>query len=162
MIILIPHKITQKCILTLQKYWNPISWVPCCYVLYFFKYAYSSNTLKILKFHNKDPNGFAIIFLVLNAVFITEYHSKAVQDDISEKNFLIWLHHTVYIRVFKIPKRNIMLFLWRLNWHRNPAWQITWPVMPGTGVRDSGARDPSSGSVLFKCKACYIHISEQH
>ena len=28
---------------------NPIVWVPCCYVLYLFEYAYSSITLKIKK-----------------------------------------------------------------------------------------------------------------
>ena len=39
------------------------------------------------------------IFLVLNAVFITVYHFKAVQDDISAKSVPIWLHHTVIIQI---------------------------------------------------------------
>ena len=47
MMILILYNIIRKFILTLQKNWNPILWVPCCYVPYFFKYAYSSITIKI-------------------------------------------------------------------------------------------------------------------
>ena len=35
------------------------------------------------------------MFLVLNAVFITVYHVKAVQDDIFVKTVPTWLHHTV-------------------------------------------------------------------
>ena len=42
------------------------------------------------------------IFLVLNAFFITVYHVKAVQDDISAKTIPIWLHHTVYYRFSSI------------------------------------------------------------
>ena len=34
-------------------------WVPCCYVLYFFEYAFSSITSKISNLHNKVPNIFA-------------------------------------------------------------------------------------------------------
>ena len=45
-----------------------------------------------------DGNNFygdsLFIFLVLNAVFITVYHVKSVQDDISAKTVPIWLHHT--------------------------------------------------------------------
>ena len=36
---------------------NPILCVP--WVLYFFKYAYSSITLRILNLHNKSPTIFA-------------------------------------------------------------------------------------------------------
>ena len=57
------------------------------YVLYFFKYAYSSITPEIQNFHNKDPKRFAFHILFLNAVFITIYHVKAVQDDITANTF---------------------------------------------------------------------------
>ena len=33
--------------------------VPCCRVLYFFKYAFSSITLRILNLHNKSTKIFA-------------------------------------------------------------------------------------------------------
>ena len=36
--------------------------------------------------HNKDPKRFTFDILVLNSVFITVYHVKAVQDDISAKS----------------------------------------------------------------------------
>ena len=56
------------------------------YVLYFFKYVYSSITLKIIKiFIIKIPKDSLFIFLGLNAVFITVHHDKAVHDDISAK-----------------------------------------------------------------------------
>ena len=57
------------------------------YVLYFFKYVYSSITIKNQNFHNRDPKRFAFFILILNAVFITVYHVKAVQDDITGNNF---------------------------------------------------------------------------
>ena len=57
------------------------------YVLYFFKYVYSSITLKIQNFHNRYPKRFAFHILFLNAVFITVYHDKAVQDDITVNYF---------------------------------------------------------------------------
>ena len=47
MMILIIYNIIRKCILTLQQHENPILWVPSCYMLFFFKFAYSSITLKL-------------------------------------------------------------------------------------------------------------------
>ena len=57
----------------------------CCYVLYFLKYAYSSITLKFKIFIIKIPKDLLCIYLFFYAVFITVYHFKAVQDDISAK-----------------------------------------------------------------------------
>ena len=65
-------------------------------VLYFFKYAYSSITLRFKMFITKFPTDSLLIILVLNAVFITIYDVKAVQDVISAKIVPIWLHHTVW------------------------------------------------------------------
>ena len=52
--------------------------------------------LKLIIFTINTKNYLLIIFLVLNAVFITDYHVKAVQDDISAKTVPIWLHQTVH------------------------------------------------------------------
>ena len=45
-------------ILTLEQDYNPILRVSCCRVLYFFKYAFSLITLRILNLHNKSPKIF--------------------------------------------------------------------------------------------------------
>ena len=88
------NNIIRKCILKLQKHWNPMLWL--LVFLCFFKYAYYSLTLRLHKiFIVKIPKDSRFIFLVLNAVFITVFHVEAVQDDISAKYFPIWLHHTV-------------------------------------------------------------------
>ena len=72
-------------------------WVSCFSELnYFFNYAFSSITLNIRNLHYKDPNWFVFIFLVLNTVFITVYHGKAVRDDIPLYVIPIWLHHTIF------------------------------------------------------------------
>ena len=47
------HNIIRKCILTLNFHFYPILWAPSCRELYFFKYAFSTITLKIFKPHNK-------------------------------------------------------------------------------------------------------------
>ena len=39
---------------------KPYSMSSSCRELYFFKYAFSSITLKILNIHNKSPNTFAL------------------------------------------------------------------------------------------------------
>ena len=64
---------------------------PCCYVLYFFFYTFSSVTIKIYNLNNKDTKRFAYISFGLNA-FI---HVKAVQDNISTTTVPIRLQHTV-------------------------------------------------------------------
>ena len=62
--ILILDNIIRKCILTQQLHKNPILWVPCCYVLYFFKYAFSSSLLKFKIFILTDPRYMLFILLV--------------------------------------------------------------------------------------------------
>ena len=57
------------------------------YVLYFFIYVYSSITPEIQNFQSKDPKRFAFHIFFFNAVFITVYHVKAFQDDITANYF---------------------------------------------------------------------------
>ena len=59
MIIFDFHNIIRICILTLNYHYNPILWALSCRELHFFKYAFSSITLKTLNLHNKSPNTFA-------------------------------------------------------------------------------------------------------
>ena len=72
-------------------------WVPCCRGLYFFKYALSEITFRILNLHLiEGQKCLFFIYLVLNAVFIPICHDKAVQDVISPKTVLLWLRDAVY------------------------------------------------------------------
>ena len=54
------NNIIRKCILTLNYHENPILWALSCRELGFFKYEFSSITLKTLNLHNKSPNTFAL------------------------------------------------------------------------------------------------------
>ena len=58
-----------------------------CYV--FFKYAYSSITLKILNPHDKNPKRFAFHIFRPKCCLHHIIHFKAVQDDISAETALI-------------------------------------------------------------------------
>ena len=58
MTILILYNIIRKRKITIYSSTKP-QFYDLCYVLYFFKNAYSSITLKILNLHIKDPNIFA-------------------------------------------------------------------------------------------------------
>ena len=57
--------------------------------LYFFEYAFSVITLKILNPHHESPNIFALYIFVSNVVFIPRYIVDGVQDDISSKTISI-------------------------------------------------------------------------
>ena len=64
--ILNPYNIIRKCILTqLTVALKPNLWVPCCYVLYFYKYAFPLITSKIQNLYNNDPEIFASHTFVL-------------------------------------------------------------------------------------------------
>ena len=67
--------------------------VPCCRVLYSFKYTFYSITLGIINLHNKSPNIFACDILGLK--FIPICYANAVKDDISPKTICLWLHDSV-------------------------------------------------------------------
>ena len=77
----------------LTKTTEALNLVPCCYsyVLYFCKDLYIVHILQQLInlkiFIIKIQKYLLFKFLVLNAVFITVYHVKAIQDDISAKLF---------------------------------------------------------------------------
>ena len=65
--------------------YNIIWKVPCYYMLYFLKYAYSFLTFKILII--KIQKDYLFIFFVLNAVFITVYHVKLSKTTSPQKLF---------------------------------------------------------------------------
>ena len=50
---------------------NPVTLKPCCYVLYFFKYAYSSIPLKNQNLHNKDPERLAFNIFCLSGFWLS-------------------------------------------------------------------------------------------
>ena len=74
---------------------KPTFFEPLVVMCYISLKKYFSITLKFKIFITKIPRDSLFIFLVFNAVFVTLYHVKAVEDDISAKTVPIWLHHTV-------------------------------------------------------------------
>ena len=74
----------RKCILTVALKTNLR--LPCCYMCCI---SFNMNILQsLVKFKTciiKIPKHSLFLFLALNVVFITVYHVKAVQDDISAK-----------------------------------------------------------------------------
>ena len=85
------YNIIWKCLITKQYHSTPTLWVPCCYVLYFFKYAFFTNQSQ--NCHNKDPKIFGWNCCIHPCM--PNAHVRAVQNDISTKIVPIWLHRTV-------------------------------------------------------------------
>ena len=90
MMILILYKIIQKWLLLLLK---PLR-VPCFYVLYFIKYAFSFNHVRNINLH-KQVSIYLLFILLVLILSSSLYDVKAVPDDIYAKTVPIWLHHTV-------------------------------------------------------------------
>ena len=61
------------------------NFIPGCRVMYLFKYAFSSFTLRILNLHNESPKIFAIYMFGLKYDLNSFCYVKAVQDVISSK-----------------------------------------------------------------------------
>ena len=101
--ILILYNIIRKCILTLysstQTHFYELLVVMCCISL---NKQIFLTLLNFKIFIIKIQKDLLFIFLVFHADFVTVYHVKAVQDDLSAKTVPIWLHHTVYKTIKRV------------------------------------------------------------
>ena len=84
----------KKITLNLARNPNFMSSLLSCDVFLFFFIHFLQSLSKFKIFIIKIPKVSLFILLVLNAVFITIYHAKAVHGHL-RKNVPIWLHHTV-------------------------------------------------------------------
>ena len=108
----IPYNHTRKCILitkTKTQFYEFLAVMCCISLNMHILRALSKFKISIIKI----PKDSLYIFLVLNAVFITVYHIKAVQDNISAKSIPIGLQniklYTHFLHLY------LMFFPWQLN-----------------------------------------------
>ena len=78
---------------------NPILWVLCCKVMYFFKDAFSSIHLRILNLHNKSPKIFAYPYIWFKMLSSCLYAMLKLSKTTSpQKTIRLWLHNPVPCR----------------------------------------------------------------
>ena len=123
---------------------GPILWVPCCYLLYFFKYAFSSITSKILNnsnLHNKDHKIYALhTFGLKYRLHLLLWQVKAVQDK-TNCSYLIASHCvnpmlTLYliagfeVQVVAPPPSKRTSAIIGTNWQRPGLFSFQFPEEP--------------------------------